>query len=129
MIMESNARIGTTVIIGATPDPSRYAYMAASLLLKHGYKFEPVGIKKGNVFGKEIQDIKNFPTIPEVDTITLYIRPELQMQWADYILSLKPNRIIFNPGTENLELENKANQLGIETLEACTLVMLNTNQY
>jgi uncharacterized protein len=129
MKTNSTSRKGTTVIIGASPDPSRYAYMAASLLLKYEYEFEPVGIKKGTIFGKEIQDIKKFPNFPEVDTITLYIRPELQMQWADYVLSLKPKRIIFNPGTENIELEKQANDLGIETIEACTLVMLNTNQY
>ena len=129
MTTNSTLKRGNTVIIGASPNPSRYAYMAAALLSKHGYAFEPVGIKKGDVFGKVIQDIQNFPQVPDVDTITLYIRPELQMQWASYILSLKPNRIIFNPGTENPELEKQANELGIETIEACTLVMLTTNQY
>jgi uncharacterized protein len=118
-----------TVIIGATNNPSRYAYMAAESLKNNGHPFVPIGIRKGEVLGNEILDISTKPAIGEVDTVTLYINPQRQTQWYDYILSLKPNRIIFNPGTENLELEEKAKQNGIETIEGCTLVMLRTGQY
>lgn len=118
-----------TVIIGASPNPNRYAYMAAELLTKYGYKFVPIGIKKGEVFGQAIQNLNDLPTVANVDTITLYIRPELQEMWEHYFLSLKPKRIIFNPGTENMDFEQRANELGIETIQACTLVMLKTGQY
>ncbi|MBX2966832.1 MAG: CoA-binding protein [Cyclobacteriaceae bacterium] len=118
-----------TVIIGATPDPSRYAYLAAEMLTENNQDFVPVGIKKGIVFGKEILDIRAKPAIDDVDTVTLYIGPRHQPEWYDYILGLKPNRIIFNPGTENPVFEKLANEKGIDTTEACTLVLLRTGQY
>lgn len=118
-----------TVIIGATTNPSRYAFLAAGLLTDHGHEIVPVGIKKGMVEGKEILPIQQRPPIDHVDTITLYIRPVHQIEWYDYFLSLKPKRIIFNPGTENATLEMLATKNGIETVEGCTLVMLRTGQY
>lgn len=118
-----------TVIIGATSNPSRYAFRAAEMLTKYGHEIFPLGIKKGNVFGKEITTIYERPQIEEVDTVTMYINPERQREWYDYIIGLKPTRIIFNPGTENEEFEKRAEEAGIEVLEACTLVMLGTNQY
>jgi predicted CoA-binding protein len=118
-----------TVIIGATPNPSRYAYMAAHSLKAHKHEFVPVGIKRGEVHGVPIKNINDRPAIPDVDTITMYIGPQRQPPWYDYILSLKPRRIIFNPGSENHELAQRAEQQGIQVLEACTLVMLRTNQY
>lgn len=118
-----------TVIIGATTNPSRYAFRAAESLTKYGHEIFPVGIKKGTVFGKEISNISTRPQFEEVDTVTMYINPERQREWHDYIIGLKPKRIIFNPGSENSELERKAEEAGIEVLEACTLVMLGTNQF
>lgn len=118
-----------TVIVGASPNPDRYAFQAAFLLNRYGHEFVPIGIKKGEVLGQTIQDIRTLPAIHEVDTVTLYVRAELQTPYYDYILSLKPKRIIFNPGTENYEFAKQAEQLGIEPIEACTLVMLRTGQY
>ncbi len=118
-----------TVIIGATPNPERYAFLAAERLKKHEVDFVPVGIKKGELFGKQILDLRSKPKIEDVDTVTLYIGPEHQAEWEDYILSLKPKRIIFNPGTENPEFANRASSLGIETLPACTLTMLSVGNY
>jgi len=118
-----------TVIIGATTNPSRYAYIAAGMLNDYKHEIVPVGIKKGMVFGKEIEDIYQKPLIKDVDTVTLYIGPQHQPQWYNYILDLKPKRIIFNPGTENEEFEHLAEEKGIEALEACTLVLLRSNQY
>lgn len=118
-----------TVIIGATTDRSRYAYLAASMLTQYRHEIVPIGIKKGEVFGTQILDIYEKPAIPDVDTITLYIGPQRQPEWYDYILSLKPKRIIFNPGTENDTLEELAEQNGIEAVQGCTLVMLRSNQY
>ncbi|RED95630.1 CoA-binding protein [Marinoscillum furvescens] len=118
-----------TVIIGATNNPSRYAYLAAERLAAHDHSFIPVSIKKGEVLGEPILNLKNHPEIPEVHTITLYINPSHQKQWEDYILSLSPDRIIFNPGTENPDLVEKAKNAGIETVYGCTLVMLSAGTY
>lgn len=118
-----------TVIIGATPNPSRYAYIAAEMLTDYKHEIVPVGIKKGELSGKTILDIRKKPAIENVDTMTLYIGKRHQPEWYNYLLSLKPKRIIFNPGTENSEFEKLANEKGIETLQACTLVLLRTGQY
>ena len=118
-----------TVILGASTNPSRYAYIATQKLFDYGHEFVPVGIKKGEVFGQEILDLRNRPKIDNVHTITLYIGPQNQKEWYDYILSLNPKRIIFNPGTENSELINMAREQGVETEMACTLVMISTNSY
>ena len=118
-----------TVIIGATPNPSRYAYLAADMLQEYKHEFVPVGIKRGSVFGKEILDLRSRPEIQNVDTITLYINPDHQKEWYDYFFKLKPKRVIFNPGTENLELEKSLEEKNIEALEACTLVLLRSGQF
>ena len=118
-----------TVIIGASTNPSRFAYLAAERLHEHGVEFVLVGIKKGNVLGQEILDLRAQPKISDVDTITLYINPTNQREWYDYFLKLKPKRVIFNPGTENPELEKLLEEKNIEALEACTLVMLGSGQY
>lgn len=118
-----------TVIVGATTNTSRYAYMAASMLEDYQHELVPLGIKKGEIFGKNILDIRERPEIKDVDTITLYIGPPHQPEYYDYLIGLKPRRIIFNPGTENPEFERMLMQHHIEPIEACTLVMLRTGQY
>jgi predicted CoA-binding protein len=118
-----------TLIVGATPNASRYAHAAAEMLTDFGYDIIPIGIKKGIVEGKEILDIKQRPSIKDIDTITLYIGPRHQPEWYEYLIRLKPKRIIFNPGTENPEFEKLAEANGIDVVEGCTLVMLRTNQY
>lgn len=118
-----------TVIIGATTDRSRYAWLAASMLTSYHHPIVPIGIKKGEVFGSDILDIYEKPPVTDVDTITLYIGPQRQPEWYDYLLSLHPKRIIFNPGTENEELADLAEAKGIEVVYGCTLVMLRSNQY
>ncbi len=118
-----------TVIIGATPNESRYAYLAANMLHQYHYDFVPLGIKQGIVLGKQIFDINSKPAIEHVDTVTMYIGPQHQSEWYAYIISLKPNRVIFNPGTENEEFETLLKQHCIEPIKACTLVMLRTGQF
>lgn len=118
-----------TLIVGATTNPSRYAYTAAGMFDERGMDFIPIGIKKGKVFGKEILDLRTRPAIEGVHTITLYIGPDNQYEWIDYLISLNPKRIIFNPGTENPVFYRKAREAGIEVLPACNLVMLSTGQY
>jgi hypothetical protein len=116
-----------TLILGASTNPERYSYIAAHRLTENHHEIVPVGIKKGELVGKQIINNK---TIQEgIDTITLYLSPENQIEWYDYILKTKPKRIIFNPGTENDELIAKAKNNGIEPIEACTLVMLSVGNY
>ena len=118
-----------TVIVGATTDASRYAYLAARMLTEYEHEIIPIGIKKGEVFGKQILNIYDKPEIADVDTVTLYIGPQRQPEWYQYLLSLKPKRILFNPGTENPEFEKMAEDAGIEVVEGCTLVMLRSRQF
>ena len=118
-----------TVIFGASPNQSRYAYMAAQMLHEQGIPFVPVSIKTGEVFGQEILDLNEKPAIDGVDTITMYISAKNQPEWYGYILSLKPKRIVFNPGTQNPELAAMAEENQIDAVSACTLVMLSSGQY
>ena len=116
-----------TVIIGASTDPSRYAYKAANSLVRHGHEIIPLGIRAGNVAGKDI--ILDKPDLKDIDTVTLYVGPQNQPGWVDYIINLKPKRILFNPGTENQILMDKARENNIEVVEGCTLVMLSIGTY
>lgn len=116
-----------TLILGASTNPERYAYRAAHALRQAGHDIVNVGIKKGEVAGVAIQTEKT--QVPDIDTVTMYVGEQNQAEWYDYILSLKPKRIVFNPGTENNELERMAQEKGIKTENACTLVLLATGQY
>ncbi len=116
-----------TLIIGASPNPSRYSYLATLKLSDYGHTVFPMGIKKGTIGTHEIITEKVEPG--NIDTVSLYLGPERQKEWEDYILGLHPRRIIFNPGTENDTLWKKAEEAGIECLDACTLVMLSTGSY
>ncbi len=118
-----------TVILGASTNPMRYAYLAAEMFAERKIPFIPVGIKKGKVFGEEILDLREKPSIDNVHTITLYLGPTNQKEWYNYIISLQPKRIIFNPGTENQELMDLSRSNNIETCRACNLVLLSTGQF
>ena len=116
-----------TLVLGATDNPTRYAFLAVQRLLRFAHEVVPVGIRNGQVEGLEI--LHGTPAVSDVDTVTLYVGPERQPPYYDYILSLHPKRLIFNPGTENPELIQLANAQGIETVEGCTLVMLSIGSY
>lgn len=116
-----------TLVIGASDDTSRYANMAIKSLRKHNHDVEGIGNRPGTVM--DVSFDKEKKPFEHIDTVTLYINPTRQTDYYDYILSLKPNRIIFNPGTENPELEQLAEKNGIKTMEACTLVLLSTGQF
>ena len=118
---------GKTLILGATPNPQRYAYLATSRLLEHGHEVVPVGIRKGAIEGVEI--INDLPYPNELDTVTLYLGPARQPEYYNYILTLKPRRVIFNPGTENTELAELLRENDIEVVEGCTLVMLSAGTF
>jgi len=116
-----------TVVLGASENPERYSFLATQKLVAHQHTVTAIGIKAGKIGSTPI--IAEHPFINEVNTVTLYLSPANQKAYYDYILSLHPKRIIFNPGTENDELASLAETNGIEPIEACTLVMLSTGQY
>lgn len=117
------------VVIGASPEASRYSNLASHMLHNAGFEFVPVGIKKGEILGKTILNLRNKPAIENVHTVTLYLSPVNQKEWYDYILGLNPHRLIFNPGTENPELIELAKSKGIEVENACSLVLIQTGQF
>lgn len=117
----------TTLVLGASDNPSRYSYLAIKKLRAHDRPVMAIGKRKGRVADVEIETAPRESA--EIDTVTLYLNPLHQVPYYDYIISLKPRRIIFNPGTENPELEELAKKNGIITDESCTLVMLGTGQY
>lgn len=116
------------VILGASDKPDRYAWKAQQLLRQHGHTVVPVHPR--------LESIEGIPVAPDlaavtgaVDTLTLYVNPAISSAQADAILALKPGRVLFNPGTENPDLQQKLDTAGIPWEEACTLVLLNTGQY
>lgn len=116
-----------TLILGATPDSTRFAHRAANMLVQYGYEIVPVGIKKGQVAGQTIRN--DYPIETDIDTMTLYVGVRNLPALFDYILKVKPKRIIFNPGTENPDLIRLAQENQIEAIIGCTLVMLSSNSY
>jgi len=116
-----------TLVLGATTNPDRTAYTAVHKLLNYGHEVVAVGIKQGEVAGVPIQ--QGQPVVEGLDTVTLYVGPKNQPLFYEYILKLKPKRVIFNPGAENPELVGKLKEHGIESVEACTLVMLSLGKY
>jgi len=117
-----------TLILGASPNPERYAFKATTMLAEHNHPVFPVGLRKGEINGHQI--LTDTPVVEDINTVTLYVGPQNQPPYYDYIINqIKPKRIIFNPGTENDEFVNLANQKNIETEIACTLVLLSINRY
>jgi predicted CoA-binding protein len=116
-----------TLVIGASLKPLRYSYMAINRLVDNGYPVVALGLREGIVAGVSIT--KERKLFQEVDTVTLYLNPKRQEDYYNYILSLKPNRVIFNPGTENPEFYRILDENKIAYEAACTLVLLSTNQY
>lgn len=116
-----------TLVLGASENPDRYSNMAIRRLLNHQHEVVAIGNREGKVLEVSIE--KEPKAWSEIHTITLYLNPKNQIPYYDYMLSLKPKRIIFNPGTENEAFTLQAQHQGIETLEACTLVMLASGQY
>lgn len=117
-----------TLVLGASTNPARYSNLAIKRLLASGFDdIKAVGLREGKVAGVPIE--KSFGPEDHIHTITLYVGPKNQVAYYDDIIAAKPKRIIFNPGTENSELVRLADEAGIETVEACTLVMLSTDQY
>jgi hypothetical protein len=116
-----------TLVLGASDNPSRYSFLAINRLRANNHPVLAVGRKKTKVLDVNVETEKKVEE--GVDTVTLYLNENNQKEYYDYIFSLHPKRIIFNPGTENEELAAMAKSKGIQPIEACTLVMLSTGQY
>lgn len=116
-----------TLVLGASENPERYSNMAIKKLKQHGHEVVAIGAKDGEADGVKIH--KDHPDFKDLNTVTMYLSEKNQHQYYDYILKQKPERIIFNPGAENPELFELAQKNGITPQNACTLVLLSTNQY
>jgi predicted CoA-binding protein len=116
-----------TLVLGASEKPERYSYKAIHMLRKYNMDVEAIGNRAGKV--ADVTFDKQPKPFVGIHTVTLYLGPSNQTPYYDYILSLNPKRLIFNPGTENDILWDIARQQGIECMEACTLVLLSTGQY
>jgi len=116
-----------TLVIGGSPKPDRYSNQAIRLLLEYGYPVVSTGTREAEVEGVKIQT--GNPHFDDIHTVTLYVGPRRQPQLYDYVINLKPKRIIFNPGTENEEFIDLARKNNIETVQNCTLVMLNSGWF
>lgn len=117
----------TTLVLGASENPERYSNKAIRMLRKYKFPVKAIGKKIGRVEDIDIESEKK--EYEDIDTVTMYLGEKHQAEYYDYLLTLKPRRIIFNPGAENEELADIAKTNGIEVLEACTLVLLSTGQY
>ena len=116
-----------TLVLGASSNPSRYSYLAINSLQKKGHDVVAIGKRPGKVGNIEIET--QLHAVKDIDTVTLYLNANNQKEYYDYIISLNPKRIVFNPGAENEELAVLSKQHNIQTMEACTLVLLSTGQY
>ncbi len=128
--MEKESTLGVdrrALVLGATTNSSRYAFIATKRLQQYGIDVVPVGIREGDINGTPI--VLGQPALENIETITLYLNPKRQEAYYDYILGLNPKRIIFNPGTENPVLAKLAKEQGIQSEVACTLVLLSRGVY
>ncbi len=116
-----------TLVLGASPTPVRYAYKAVKRLLSHGHDVVAIGKVESEIDSVKIT--KEMIDIPDLHTVTMYLNPERQEPYLDYILELKPKRIIFNPGSYNSKLDKMARAAGIQVMEDCTLVMLDMDDF
>ena len=116
-----------TLVIGASLKPNRYSNIAIKRLRDNNQPTKAIGLRTGKVEDVSIEtSLKDFKNI---DTVTLYLNPKRQVDYYDYIISLQPRRVIFNPGTENPDFYKMLSNNAIEVEVACTLILLSTNQY
>ena len=116
-----------TLVLGASTNPEQYSNMAIVRLRSHGHAVEAIGKTAFQI--KDVYVGTEKIDFPDIHTITLYLNPTRQIEYVEYIFSLNPTRIIFNPGAENENLKKLAENQGIEAINACTLVLLSTGAY
>ena len=116
-----------TLVLGASPNPVRFSHKAVKSLLRHDEEVVAVGLREGLIVEEEI--ITGQPSIEGVHTVSIYIGSSRQTEYYDYIISLKPKRVIFNPGTVNPEFMARLKKEGIEPVSECMLVMISEGEY
>lgn len=116
-----------TLVIGASTNPERYSYLAVKKLLKYEFPVCAVGLREGEIDGVKIEP----PETPfeHIHTVTMYVGAKNQRPYYDYIINLNPKRVIFNPGTQNVEFEKILRDHGVHVTHACTLIMLSNQLY
>lgn len=119
--------MATTLVLGASPDPSRYAHLAVRRLVSSGHLVIAVGKRLGHI--GDVPILSSIQPGVGVDTITLYLSPAHQQMWHDDIFALHPRRVIFNPGAEDPTFAQRLEEAGIQAVDACTLVMLSAGTY
>jgi len=118
-----------TLVIGASTNPDRYSCKAANILSEHKHEVVLLGKVAGKIAEANIVVDKAGIVDKDIDTVTMYLSPEKQQEYKDFLINLRPRRVIFNPGTENPDMARSLHRAGILTEDACTLVLLHTNQY
>jgi predicted CoA-binding protein len=116
-----------TLVLGASPNPLRFSNKMVIALVRHNFEVVALGLREGEISGTKILTGK--PDLKDIHTVALYLGPKAQLSVYNYILSLNPKRIIFNPGTRNQEFMKLAMDQGIEVVYACSLVMLSSAKY
>jgi hypothetical protein len=122
-----NKSLKKTLVVGGSLKPHRFSNRAINMLTDYGHPVVSIGLREGEVAGVKIQTGK--PAFSDIDTITMYLGPQNQPEFYDYLIGLNPKRIVFNPGSENPEFEKKAKDKGIEVVNYCTLIMLGDGTY
>ncbi|MBS3769227.1 MAG: CoA-binding protein [Bacteroidales bacterium] len=115
------------MVLGASPNKRRFSHTCVKTLMHQGYEVIPIGAREGEINGKKI--IQGKPSVEDLHTVTLYLSPRNQEEYYDYVFGQNPQRIIFNPGAENPNFADLAKKNGIEVVEDCTLVMLNSGNF
>ena len=114
-------------ILGASDNPERYSYKALKMLEEYQHLPFPVTPRLARLDGHDVA--KKLSQLKNIDTVTVYVNPDILREQMTELLALKPRRVIFNPGTESREMAEQLEKAGIHTVEACTLVLLRTNQF
>ena len=116
-----------TLVLGASLKSDKYSNFVIHKLVNHNIETVAFSLKEGVVAGVNI--VSDMLAFKDIHTVTLYLNPKNQKSYYNYIVSLKPERVIFNPGTENPEFYKILKESDIKFEVACTLVLLSTNQY
>ena len=117
----------STLVVGASLNESRFSNQCVKTLVSAHFPVTALGLREGKIDGTHVQS--GFPELHDIHTVTFYLGPQNQVSWYDYILKLKPKRVVFNPGTENLEFEDMLSGNGIEVVEDCTIMMVQGGRY
>jgi predicted CoA-binding protein len=119
--------MGLIAVLGASPNPERFSYKAVKLLVRHGNQVVPLGKRKGTI--GDLAIVTGQPVLTDVDTVLIYLAPGHQGEIFDYVLSLRPKRVVFNPGTESPEFEEILESYGIKVIKDCSLVMIASGRF